>query len=119
MNFDNISFVIEDTETNNEKYVNGLFNMDNMANMANMNNIYLKEDRYNSCTIKQLLLISDYYNLTKKYKLSKSNKLDIIIQIVLFETNPKNNIIVNRRKTIWFYVEEIKNDKTMSKYILL
>lgn len=113
MNFDNISFVIEDTQIYDNHSIDYLFNMDSI------DNVKLKEERYNSCTVKQLLLISDYYNLTKQYKLSKSNKLDIIIQIVLFETDPKNNLIVNRRKSIWFYIEEIKNDKCMSKYILL
>lgn len=109
----NISFVIEETDTNEEQYDSSLFYIDTN------DNIQLKEECYNNLTIKQLLVISDYYGLTKKYRLTKSNKIDIIMQIVLFETDPKNNIIVNRRKKMWFYIEEIKNDKIMSKYIML
>ena len=69
--------------------------------------------------IKQLLLICDYYGISKgMLKTSKMKKQDIIEQIVLFENNDKNLEIVRKRKELWYYVEELKRDKFMKKFIL-
>jgi len=69
-------------------------------------------------TVKELLLICDYYEFSKVLKANKCNKDVIIHFLVSFENNKQNEDIVLRRKNMWFYVNELKNDKYMKKYIL-
>jgi len=69
-------------------------------------------------TIKELLLICDYYGIAKELKANKCNK-DLIVQhLVEFELNHENNDIVFKRKNMWFYINELKNDKFMKKHVL-
>jgi hypothetical protein len=71
-------------------------------------------------TIKELLLICDYYGIGKELR-TRKNKCtkDIIIHyLVEFEANPANNHIVFKRQNLWFYMNELKNDKFMKKYLL-
>jgi hypothetical protein len=70
-------------------------------------------------TVKQLLVICDYYNISKNIKLIKANKDDIITNLISFENNSDNYNIVNKRKQLWYYMEELKNDKFMKKFIIL
>jgi hypothetical protein len=63
-------------------------------------------------------MICDYYGIAKELKANKYNK-DLIIQyLVEYEINPINNDIVFKRQNMWFYINELKNDKFMKKYIL-
>ena len=39
--------------------------------------------------------------------------------IINFEGDVANEDIVTKRKMMWFYMEELKNDKYMKKYIVL
>lgn len=69
--------------------------------------------------IKQLLVICDYYGISKNsIKINKMKKQDIIEQIMLFEKDSDNIEIVQKRKQMWYYMNELKNDKFMKKYIL-
>ena len=52
-----------------------------------------------------------------KYLLEK-NKQDLISEIVIFETSEENIAIVERRKELWFYINEIREDKYLSKYLI-
>jgi uncharacterized protein (UPF0262 family) len=70
-------------------------------------------------TIKELFVICDYYGISKNLKASKSNKQQIIEAIFFFENALENHSIVMKRKTMWFYMDELKNDKFMRKYIML
>jgi len=65
-------------------------------------------------TIKNLLLICKYYGLTS----NKLNKEQIIEFLVHFELNPKNQEIVCKRKNMWFYVNELKNDNFMKNFVI-
>ena len=69
-------------------------------------------------TIQQLLLICDYYNIVKSNKLKKENKINIIHKLIEFENEANNYELVLQRKKLWFYMNELKNDKVMKKYIL-
>jgi len=69
-------------------------------------------------TIKELFVICEYYGLAKELKSNKCNKEQIINFLVVFETNPNNSAIVFRRQNMWFYINELKNDKFMKKYVL-
>jgi len=66
-------------------------------------------------TKKQLDLIADYYNISKR----KKRKAELIEEIVIFEKELTNYDIVQRRKTLWFYIEEINNDSFLSKFLIL
>jgi hypothetical protein len=68
--------------------------------------------------VKQLLTICDYYGLLKEVKLNKFKKPELILFLLDFEENMENSFIVYKRKQLWHFVEELKNDKFMKKYIL-
>ena len=69
-------------------------------------------------TVKELLIICEYYGFAKDVKSSKFNKEEIIHFLVEFERNSNNSDIVFRRQNMWFYINELKNDKFMKKYVL-
>jgi hypothetical protein len=69
-------------------------------------------------TVKELLLICDYYGFSKELKTNKFNKEQIIDYLVSFETNENNSEIVFKRQNMWFYINELKNDKFMKKFVI-
>jgi len=71
-----------------------------------------EEDDYESLTVKQLLRITDYYNIPKFKK-----KADIISNLNEFESNIENMEIVIRRTKLWRYITELKSDKFMKQFI--
>jgi len=79
---------------------------DYVASELNYNENYTK---------KQLELIADYYEISKR----KKKKAELIEEIVIFEKEPSNYDITQRRKTLWFYMEEINNDSFLSKFLIL
>ena len=66
-------------------------------------------------TLKQLGMIYEYYNIGKIAKLKKA---DIIQAIVVFEHDGENCEIVMRRQQLWHYLEELKSDKYMKRFVL-
>jgi hypothetical protein len=64
-------------------------------------------------TAKQLSIICEYYEI----KTSKMKKVDIIHAIVAFENNYENIEVVMRRQQMWHYIQELKADKFMKKFI--
>jgi len=64
--------------------------------------------------VKSLLQIMDFYELNKK----NMRKDELVQTIVLFETDYKNIEIVNRRRCMWNYMNELKRDKYFNKFIL-
>lgn len=69
-------------------------------------------------TVKELLLICDYYGFAKEMKNNKYNKDEIINALVHFENDPINDDIFMRRQSMWYYIDKLKNDKFMKKYVL-
>ena len=70
-------------------------------------------------TIKELILICDYYGFSKEIKANKLTK-DMLIQcLVDYELDPTNSVIVEKRRNMWFFINELKNDKFMKKFVLL
>ena len=63
---------------------------------------------------KDLEKIAEYYNISKR----KKKKDELIEDIVIFELSSENNEIVSRRKLLWFYMEEIKNDNYLNKFLI-
>lgn len=69
-------------------------------------------------TVKELLIICEYYGFAKDVKSNKFTKDEIIHFLVNFETDPLNIDVVVKRQNLWFYINELKNDSFMKKYVL-
>jgi len=69
------------------------------------------EDNY---TKKEIDLIADYYSISKR----KKRKAEIIQDIVLYEINPENEEISQKRKLMWFYISEIESDSYLRKFLI-
>jgi hypothetical protein len=69
-------------------------------------------------TVKDLILICDYYGFSKEIKANKLSKELIIQCLVDWELDMKNYKIVKKRQQLWHYITELKKDKFMKKYVL-
>ena len=115
-----ISFYVQEIEQENENN----FDIDEL--MAEIENTELNNDlsipqmiNYNeNYTVKELLLICEYYGFAKDLKNNKCNKEQIIDFLVTFESDINNSDIVFKRQNMWFYINELKNDKFMKKFVL-
>lgn len=106
--YNNLREEVMNTETPEiDEQVEQINNMDNFVAIS-----YEYDENYKK---KELDRIADYYGISKR----KKRKADLIQDIVLFEINPLNNDIVQKRKTLWFYMDEILNDDFLKKYIIL
>ena len=124
---ENITFVLEKDECDDEDQVN----IDNL--MSEFNDIKMSQKTYNeeetddmyasitdydeNYTIKQLLQICEYYGLIKEIRAAKGKRLDVIGALVMFESNSENGAKVYRRKQLWHYMNELRSDKFMKKFV--
>jgi hypothetical protein len=130
---ENITYEFKDENSSNdnlceiEKLLNDFEQISYINNAIDNNNRICIEDddmytemvHYDmNFTVKQLLLICDYYGLMKDVKTNKMKKQDVIEQILLFENNMENYEVVIRRKELWYYLNELKNDKIMKKFVI-
>jgi hypothetical protein len=124
---ENVFFSLDETEyyvnTDNSTQLNDLLvelnfedETNNLTN-AEITEIMSYEYKINY-TVKELLLMCEYYGIAKELKKNKSNKDVIIFDLVSFENNPLNNEIVLRRQGMWYYMSKLKNDNFMKKYII-
>lgn len=121
---DNIIFSLmeEEGEDNNELDLSNMLNEIYKCDFTNENNDLIIPQTINyreNFTVKELLLICDYYGIAKELKSNKCNKCEIIEFLVIFESHSINSVIVFKRQKLWFYINELKNDKFMKKYVLL
>ena len=65
-------------------------------------------------TLKDLHKICDYYEISRR----KLRKDEIVQEIVLYECDPVNSEMVQKRKLLWFYISELKNDKYFKKFVI-
>lgn len=75
-------------------------------------------DYADNYTIRQLTDICHYYQLGKEVRSSKMNKNELIHFLVTFECMPENAEIVLRRQNLWFFMNELKADEYMRRFIL-
>jgi arginine deiminase len=54
----------------------------------------------------------------KDVRTNKMKKQDVIEQILLFEASTENYQVVTKRKELWYYMNELKNDKMLKKFII-
>ena len=95
-------------------YENTDNNTDNNNYLETDNIISQQIDYSQNYNIKKLTHIAKYYNLNIK----KNKKEEIIDNIIQFENNPENSIVVYNRKRLWHYLNELKNDNYFSKFII-
>jgi len=124
---ENITFILEKDECDDDHQVNlddlmSEFNdikmAQNMYNEEEMDDMYASITDYDeNYTIKQLLQICEYYGLTKEIRTAKGKRLDVIGALVMFESNSDNGAKVYRRKQLWHYMNELKSDKFMKKFV--
>lgn len=96
-------------EINSNSYMNSISVTDIMVKILDYDLNY---------NVKQLVLICEYYGIVKTVKANKFKKDEIISFLLEFEENPDNYSIVYKRKQLWFFMNELKNDKFMKKYLL-
>jgi len=115
-----IFYCVEEIETQDKND----FNIEDL--MAQIENSEIPDDlmvpqmiNYNeNLTVKELLIICEYYGFAKELKTNRFNKEQIIHFLVSFETDPNNYDIVVKRQNMWFYINQLKNDKIMKKFII-
>ena len=71
-------------------------------------------DYLTNYTVKMLSHILDYYKLSKR----KLNKTEMVQIIVIFEDDPENEVIVATRRQLWKYMERLRDDEYLSKFLL-
>jgi len=105
LNMDDLPFSVEDNLMFNQ------FDYDLSCN--------LKYDDVTVATnIKDLLVICEYYGLAKEIRTNKYNKNDVVHMLFVFERNLNNQQIVAIRRQMWHYMNELKNDKFMKKFVI-
>jgi hypothetical protein len=118
---ENIFFAIHDRENSNDVDLTEiLMSLENTDIDENAGDLFISQTlNYEvNFNVKELMLICDYYGISKMVKANKCNKTQIVYFVVNFENEPQNEEVVLKRKNIWFYMAEIKNDKFMKKYVL-
>ena len=125
-NFEHISYQIEDPDeiafennTEMDGHLKELLKEFENINVKSEDDVFVEIKNYDlNYTLKQLLFICDYYNISKGVKLNKMKKQDIIEQIIIFENDISNFNIVTKRNQLWYFMDELKSDKFMKKYII-
>ena len=124
-NGENVFFSLDETtvEFNNEDIINNL--LDDFDYTNQINNLTSEEIMESlsieykiNYNVKDLLLICEYYGISKELKVQKFSKEMIIYFLVDFENDLLNNTIVMKRKKLWSYIDILKNDRFMKKYII-
>lgn len=114
-----ISYYLEEIETQEKEEINIQEFMAEIENELDDDLAVPKMINYHeNFTVKELLLICDYYGFAKELKNNKCNKDQIIEFLVSFESDLNNSDIVFKRQNMWFYMSELKNDKFMKKFLL-
>ena len=114
-----ISYYVEEIEKQENEEINIEEFMAEMENELDDDLTVPKMINYHeNFTVKELLLICDYYGFAKELKTNKCNKDQIIEILVSFESDLNNSDIVFKRQNMWFYISELKNDKFMKKFLL-
>jgi hypothetical protein len=119
-NYENITFFLNDEQTDDFLDLNALETELNGMDLSNIqeDDIFIEMKNYEiNFNVKQLMLICEYYEM-KDIRANKLKKQDIIEQIILFETNPENIEVVTRRKELWYYIDELRNDKMMKRFVI-
>ena len=69
-----------------------------------------------SFSVKDLIKICEYYGIHKQCQ--KCKKMEVIYSILMYENDPTNARMVEKRKAFWGYMEELKQDKFMKRFVI-
>jgi hypothetical protein len=78
--------------------------------------IYAAHQYETEFNVKDLLKICEYYGIHKQCQ--KYKKMEVIYAILLYENDPTNADMVEKRKEFWRYMEELKQDKFMKRFVV-
>lgn len=119
----NITFEIEETSTNTVSKHRSISHTDLVKEVEYME--LMKEESENEdCNSLEeeydlMFDLGEIKRICKYYGLRENKEKDsLILDIILFEKNPDNFKIVYKRKKLWDYMREIKEDKYLSKYLI-
>ena len=117
---DNIFFSVEECVESDELDLTELLNEIGKTDVTYDDDLIIPQivNYHENYTVKELLLICEYYGVAKELKSNKCNKNEIIQFLVIYESNSMNSDIVFKRQNMWFYINELKHDKFMKKYVL-
>ena len=117
---DNIFFSVEECVESDELDLTELLNEIGKTDVTYDDELIIPQivNYHENYTVKELLLICEYYGVAKELKSNKCNKNEIIQFLVIYESNSMNSDIVFKRQNMWFYINELKHDKFMKKYVL-
>ena len=107
---DLVDKVNTESEKKEQIYMENMWD-DHLANEFMTQQFYYDEN----FTMKELYHIANYYDISKR----KKKKAELIDDIIAFELDDENSELVEQRKRLWFYVNEIKNDNYLSKFLIL
>jgi len=115
-----ISYYVEEIENQENEEINLEEFMSEIENSELHDDLIIPKmiNYRENFTVKELLVICEYYGFAKELKYNKYNKDQIIEILVSFESDLNNCEIVNKRQNMWFYMNELKNDKFMKKFLL-
>ncbi len=112
---DNISLHMDETVIDKVMYEDDyLFNHFNYDASSNIK----QEDISLNTNIKDLLTICEYYGIAKEIRANKYNKTEIINILTVYERELSNHSCVANRKQLWHYMNELKRDKFMKKFVI-
>jgi predicted nuclease with TOPRIM domain len=130
MSKENITFFFKDKDedTKNKNLTLDFDDLIKEFDLINPNEISLidtnkftvnnKNNSLESHSVSELQKICEYYDLLKNVKLAKYKKIEIINAIKLFESDDFNKNVVDKRKRLWGFMNELMSDKIMKKYII-
>ena len=110
----NVDDFLSEMESSYSMSVSTTSNNSDCDSDCNISHAILEIEYSTNYNVKGLTQIMDYYELSKK----NMRKDEMIQMIIMFETDPNNLKIVNRRRRMYKYINELKRDKYFSKFIL-
>ena len=118
---ENLSFTLRELHNHSNQNVtyNQLLEIVNLMEIGHPCNemsdfVALEINYQTNYTRKQLNRIAEYYDISKR----KKKKDELVQDIVLYEKNPENIEKVYRRKKLWAYMQEIKKDSFLRKFLI-
>ena len=93
---------------------------DSICSESSFDGYFSFKNNEQNFSMKKLMLIFEYYELTKFTKInSKSVKKNELLEILFaFESDPANFEIVRKRKRMWNCIELLKKDKILKRVVL-
>ena len=110
--FDKVEF----TNNANNHHNFDLLGSEYFVNLSQDQSIAIINNYNENYSVKDLQKICEYYGITKSAQ--KLKKMDVIFFIMSFESAEENLTIVLKRKQLWHYIETLKEDKFMKRFVL-